>query len=640
MPFCRNVALLLVSTFASVATAQVQAKASDQQQTPTITTTVPLVIVDVTVTDEHKNPVRNLKASDFTVLEDKAPQQLKAFEEHSAASQAAAAKLPPLRPGFFTNFSVTQPGSPLNIVLIDRLNTPIEDQAYVYVQFKKYIESAAGSASDAQIAVFGLSTQLYLLQGFTTDRRILKAVLDRRSRPDNSPLLDSGTESMADTLQAAPDVPSELIDFVKQFEGEQKSIQQQMRARYTMDALNQLARYLSGLPGRKNLIWFSGSFPVSILPDSDLPESYRVEADLQGEFRETTNLLSRARVSVYPIDARGLMVPPFNSAEYNSYTSHAPHMGPDMAMATQHTSFNEKEPAMPSSKPANLDDMSKFIQQTFSEHATMLQMADATGGKAYINTNGLAEAVGDAIDTGSNYYTLAYTPASTKWDGSFRKIQVSMAQKGLKLTYRRGYYADDPDSSSKHSWSAAETNAGSGALPPSSRQALNRAMIYGAPGPTQVLFYARVAPASSAAEDTVARGNNPVAAKMKPPYRQYMVDFFVQPETLQLAPASGGSMGGKVEFVVLVYDRDGQIVNAVDTAVKVKIPAAQWATVLSQGMQFTHHPLSVPVKGDYSLRLAVYNNDNGRVGALEIPVETVSKLPPADATQQSSLPAK
>jgi hypothetical protein len=32
------------------------------------------------------------------------------------------------------------------------------------------------------------------------------------------------------------------------------------------DALNQMARYLAGLPGRKNLIWFSGSFPISILP--------------------------------------------------------------------------------------------------------------------------------------------------------------------------------------------------------------------------------------------------------------------------------------------------------------------------------------------------------------------------------------
>ena len=60
-----------------------------------------------------------------------------------------------------------------------------------------------------------------------------------------------------------------ILANLQQFEAEQQSFQLQLRARYTLDALNQLARYMSALPGRKNLIWFSGSFPVNILPDAD-----------------------------------------------------------------------------------------------------------------------------------------------------------------------------------------------------------------------------------------------------------------------------------------------------------------------------------------------------------------------------------
>ena len=52
------------------------------------------------------------------------------------------------------------------------------------------------------------------------------------------------------------------------FEAEHQSFQLQLRARYTLDAMNQLARYLCGIPGRKNLIWFSGSFPINIFPDA------------------------------------------------------------------------------------------------------------------------------------------------------------------------------------------------------------------------------------------------------------------------------------------------------------------------------------------------------------------------------------
>ena len=48
-------------------------------------------------------------------------------------------------------------------------------------------------------------------------------------------------------------------------------------------------------------------------------------------------------------------------------------------------------------------------------------MAEATGGEAFMNTNGLKEAIGKAIEAGSNYYTIAYTPTNRDWNGDFAR---------------------------------------------------------------------------------------------------------------------------------------------------------------------------------------------------------------------------
>ena len=107
---------------------------------------------------------------------------------------------------------------------------------------------------------------------------------------------------------------------LRQFEAEQQSHQLQLRARFTLDALNLLARYMSNLPGRKNLIWFSGSFPISILPDPSLQNPFAIVSSSEDEFRETVDLMARSQVAVYPIDARGLMVEPMLNASNSGRT--------------------------------------------------------------------------------------------------------------------------------------------------------------------------------------------------------------------------------------------------------------------------------------------------------------------------------
>ena len=585
---------------------------------PTLRTSTQLVVVDVVVTDKNQHPVHSLKSADFTVLEANQPQAVRNFEEHTALPAAEAAKLPAmpkLPPGIFTNFSPVPEGSAVNVLLLDSLDTPMKDQTFVRDQLLKYVKSAPAGT---RVAIFGLTTRLIMLQGFTSDPELLKAVVEKKAGAKGSALLDdvvgtgapeSVTDSLNDIADGSPDAAN-LIANVQQFEAQNQSFQTMLRARYTLDAMNLLARYLSAIPGRKNLIWFSGSFPINILPDGDLKDPFAVVADAADEFRETTNLLARSQVAVYPIDARGLMPDPTMSATTSGskYVRNPQQFGKDQT---------------------------KFFQQTAAEHGTMMQMAEETGGKAFVNTNALAESVSKAIEAGSNYYTLTYAPSDPKHDGSFRKIQVKMAQQGLTLTYRRGYYSDDTRSSAK---TATAGSDGAGTTPPIAissniAKTVSASMMHGSPTPSQVLLKARILPSATLSEDTIAHGNslNPQATDkaVKGPYRRYVVDLAADPRSLAFEHEPDGKYLAQIEVLAVIYDPDGVRINSIGNAIHANVPAEAYQQMLQTGIQF-HLEISVPLKGEYYLRLGLHDISSNRVGAMEVPIARVRNLSPAN----------
>ncbi len=204
------------------------------------------------------------------------------------------------------------------------------------------------------------------------------------------------------------------------------------RPRVTLVALQQLARYLGLIPGRKNLIWFAGTFPVAFDPGASL---------------------SAAQVAVYPVDARGIMSSP------------GAHLSDRFGQEAEGMQGDEE-----------------VKEQINAEHAAMEQFAEQTGGRAYFNTNGLKEAMASAVEIGSSYYTIGYVPSAKKPDGKFRNIKVRVDNGGFELAYRRGYFSASPDKS-----------AGLESQPPSQ---LTESVVHGAPAATQILFQARVLPST------------------------------------------------------------------------------------------------------------------------------------------------
>ncbi len=601
----------------SLLTASFAAVHAQNQDMTTIRASSRLVVVDVVVTDVNSKPIHNLKETDFTLLEKGQPQVISHFEEH-ASNPGVPAKLTPapkLEPGVFTNYSPAPVDGALNVLLLDALNTPMQDQMVVRDQMLKYLKTARPGT---RMAIFGLNQQLHILQGFTSDPDLLRDVIaGRKNIAKASPLMDTpvsgdtigqtmASDTMADLMGNTPGAAT-LIANMQQFEAQQAAFQLMLRTQYTLDALNQLGRYLSSLPGRKNLIWLSGSFPIDILPDGDLQDPFAIATSFAEEFRETTNILARSQVAVYPIDARGLFNAPMYSAS-NAGSKYAKNNG------------------------AFAGDQTKFFNQTSSEHTTMNLMAEQTGGKAFVNTNGLKEAVDKAVDAGANYYTLTYTPTNKDWKGDFRKIQVKLAQQGYTLAYRRGYYADDPD--------APPTRKGADAPPGATATTafdpMRVAMVFGGPDPTEIIFTANVLPVTGEVEPAPAEGTH-LAPKVSGPFRRYVVAFSASPRAVVATPTKDGGRHLQLDFDTFLYNSDGALVATAGHQVDADINQAHFDSMLKGGIQYRQE-ISVPVKGEYFLRVGIHDLTSDHVGALELPIEAVSRLKPLSATTGAAKP--
>src|SRR6266850_7497806 len=304
---CMIAALLLVVGAAGVCQDKSKAQTPAPQQEPpsVLKVTTRLVTVDVVARDRHGNPVRDLAANDFQVTEQagshKVLQQIASFRMLDRAlaktsdSERDALQLPA---GVYTNLVTTKSlSAPPTILLVDGLNTDATTQLQAR---QKMVRLLASAPSDVPMTVFLLGRELRLLQNFTTDTKLLREAAERAltleatnlqakdARDDplsHSSLLEemAGAEGQSDTPGGAPsaEAPSaqsgggnsaRLLAMralqLQRFEREQYAESVDIRAKLTLDALRVIARHVSGYPGRKNLLWLSAAFPLSIMPDA------------------------------------------------------------------------------------------------------------------------------------------------------------------------------------------------------------------------------------------------------------------------------------------------------------------------------------------------------------------------------------
>jgi VWFA-related protein len=570
-----------------------------------------IVLLDVVVTNRDK-AVHGLDRSRFHIFEDGREQSIATFDEHHPTPTPAATAIV-LPPNTYTNLPTYPQTGPINILLLDSLNTPLLNQAEVRRQMLQYLGKLPPGTS---LAIFTLSSRLRMVSGFTTDvAPLIKALQSSKAAPQSSTVLDTETGSslsaaaahLANSDSSDPATLAAVISML-QFAADIKTHETDERVRLTLTALQQLAHYLSAVPGRKNLIWFSGSFPLAL--GTDDPTSASSSADplknMRGyadDLRHTSETLSTARVAVYPVDARGVMALPSSNAAYVASANLM--RGNPAAQGT----------ASVVNRPDISNDNFNFSIQTAAEHASMYQLAEETGGHAYVNTNGLREAAEKAVENGSSYYTIGYVPSDKKLDGQFRKIRLRLDDAGYQLAYRPGYYADT---------SGKPVNDGPAAANPANP--MTASTLLGAPPSTQILFQARVLPATDPQLQSVKLEEGPageLSASLKQPVHRYVADLAVDPHNLTFEELPDGTRRTQVELALVAYDVESRRVNYVDRGLQMTMKPEQYAHTMATGLPF-HLAIDLPA-GQLALRIAVHDSASGNIGSVEIPLAVATK---------------
>jgi VWFA-related protein len=585
----RRCRLLAVIPFFCALSLQSQIASPDSGPVAKIKTKVRLVLVDVVITNGKGDAVTGLHKQDFEVLEDGKPQNISTFEEHHGAPPTQV-KLPPLPPHVYTNFPITQTSDAVNVLLLDAMNTPTLDQSYVHTEMIKYLRTIPPST---RVAIFTLASRLRMLQGVTTDSsELLKVLNSVQAWPQESPLLPSDAETEAIhrliDFQAknSPPPTNELagvdpVNALRQFLLDSQKFVAEARIGITLQAIQQLARYLSGIPGRKNLIWFSGSFPVGFYPDTNVPDPFSYTRNFGDDMRKTADLLIAGQVAIYPIAAGGLAP----DAIYQANANEIRQMRPQDAVQDEWQQMRTGAVTRDSSQRA------------------MDELAKDTGGKAFYNTNGLNDALTSVVNNGTRYYSLAYSPTNLKMDGEYRHLQVKLLKGKDTLAYRRGYYADD-----------LETVLATGQKPET--DPLLMLMGRNLPEYSQILYKIKVLPSDPQPPPDAPRiGNNP---ELKGPFTRYSVDFAIAPQDLKLDSTPEGGRHGNIEIVLLAYDREGKPLNFVVTKGDVNLDAKLYANVQQVGLQI-HKEIDVPKEYVY-LRTGIYDLKSNAAGTLGVPL--------------------
>lgn len=541
------------------------ASTPDNAQGPVLELNVRRVPVDVVVLDRQGNPVRGLTAQDFVVKEDGAEQRIASFDVMNGTKPSyVPTTLPKLPPDTFVNLPDTAERGPLYILYYDLVNTSQENQMSFRRMLLKFVDEAPAGV---RIALFIRTQKIYQLQGFTTDHALLHEAIERKGPGPHIPevFLYAGNYGRNDAMGA-------------------------------LSAMNFIADYMSGIPGRKNLIWLADSFPIPVGPS--VSGSYGASAGgapanpssggggptmldystlLSTMMKNTYSSMMKSQIALYLVDVTG------------------------------------------QSDPALKDWMDRI--------------SDSTGGQSYMGNNHVDEMISEAIDHGENYYTLSYAPTNTKFDGSPRTIQVKLVKdhSGWQLAYRHLYYAvpDDqvglPDKKDVVQQRFLAAKAG---------DTLYANIEHGAPMLHDIVFSVHMSTVGRARmasknemlslEDSPAyfrtrKRNRPLKPLPPVDLQKYRINYGVIDPQLRRMAASGAHP--VVEFAAAAYNDEGTLLNSVLNHAEITNAGNGKYGALFRAEQ----ELEVPA-GAAFLRMAVRDPSTNRTGTLEVRLPLAAQM--------------
>ena len=379
------------------------------------TVDVNIVNLLVWVTDKKGNPVSGLTSEDFELFENGRPVRISNFfavEGGEPVEPRASAELEPgdTQVTALPILAVPEDQRLSLVVYIDNFNIAPANRNRVLHRLRGFLYDTIDR--EDQIMVVSHDRSLHVRQPFTNDPdRALDALVELEELSGHS------TDRLATRMRVLQEI--EAIDDPLYALAEARSHAEYVSTemRFTLRRLRSIVNSLSGLEGRKALLYVSDGLPMTpaedlfIAVDERFPRAgARAEAmafDLSPDFRSLGAQANSAGVTFYTLDAGG---------------------------AETHASLSAEDPGTVQGGSRILID--SIYNANLQEPLHMI--ADATGGLAITNTNAVERSLERVAKDFDNYYSLGF-PAEHGRTGRYYKLDVKMKRPGLRVRHRTGY---------------------------------------------------------------------------------------------------------------------------------------------------------------------------------------------------------
>jgi len=391
------------------------------QSVPTFKSEVGIVEIDAIVNDASGNFVRDLTKDDFEVYEDG---HRRSFSIFSLVDVPVPPSINATAPESDVRTLTESQHGRIYVLLLDDLHTAAFRTALLKAAARNFIERHFYPGDLAAVIYTGPGQGAG--QALTGSRRLLLAAIDRFHGQQIDSAADGRLETyrgqQLETDQTSDSTAANTVNMANSNTQTSTAIadpndaERSFNARRTLETLRKAADWMAGIDGRrKSLLFFSEGVDYDVSDIFNSPDASGVAA----EARDSVGAASRANVSIYSIDPRGLgglsdelinLIEPENST----------------AAAREQLGTRGIERDL----------------RTAQDNLRML--AEETGGLSLVNSNDFQRGFDRIVRDNSSYYVLGYYNERDTKGGKFHKIDVKLRRPGLQLRARRGYLSAKP----------------------------------------------------------------------------------------------------------------------------------------------------------------------------------------------------
>lgn len=412
----------------------------------TETVTVDIVNLDVVVTDRRGEPITGLSREDFELLVDGEPTPIENFyvvesDSRSGTVESKPADADESRPPTDTSDEAAVPRKQqLHLaILVDNRHATQGERKRVMEQLAAAFTHGL-SGPGRRVAVLVYDGGIKVRQPFTRDSAEVAAALSDMATGATGYTADFELRSILGQIEqvelgaggAAADARS-VLDTIELY------IQQQAGdLRSTLGAIQNLVNGLSGLPGRKALLYIASGLSTS--PGRELLAAWQSKfgnLDIRGapsglelatgqydatsELRELVRRANASRVAFYAIGTAGA--------------------GPSFAVSAEQGGFDLgalDTPGGGRTWDAAIDTVFRA-----SQGSGMELVAAFTGGDA-LTGSGNYDLMAERIERDTSYaYSLGFRPPESK-PGTSHKVEVRVPGRNVRVHYRREFVTQTP----------------------------------------------------------------------------------------------------------------------------------------------------------------------------------------------------